>query len=153
MIRTLRLSAIALMGMGLCSCAALGPIAAAVTPAASAVVNTAVDIAVTAEILKDPATSKAKAVAFKAIATQVLADTKSPTVTIAVLQETLTSQLVRLAPDPVTAASVMSLTGGLQGALTNIIGTPQGGAVTQATSVAVSGIASEVIRVCGFYGA
>jgi hypothetical protein len=137
----------------LSGCAALGTIATAVTPTASKIIDTAVDIAVTAEILKDPATSHAKAVAFKAIATQVLADAKSPSVTIAVLTDTLNAQLVQLAPNPIIAASVISLTGGLEGALNNIMGTAVGAPVTQATAVAISGIAAEIIRVTQFYGA
>ena len=134
--------------------AALGSIAQAVTPTASAMINTAVDIAVTAELLKDPATTHEKAVAFKAIAMQYLAVTKNPAVTVSVLQETLTTQLVRLAPNPVVAASVISLTGGLQGALINVMaGSAVSSPITATTVVAVSGIANEVIRVCGFYGA
>lgn len=135
------------------SCAALGTFAQAVTPTASKIVDAAVTIAVTAEILKDPLTSHAKAVAFKAIAAQVLADTSSPSVTIAQLEATLNSRLVALAPNPLVEASVIELVGGLQGALNNVINTSAAGPVTQYTAVAISGIAKQVIQVCSFYGA
>lgn len=137
----------------LCGCATLGKIATEITPAATKLVTTAVDIAVTAEIIKDPATSALKAAAFKAIATQVLADASNPSVSIAQLQGTLNARLAALAPNPLIAASVVDLVGGLQGALNNAIGKAVGNSVTQQTLVDIQGIASEVIKVCGFYGA
>jgi hypothetical protein len=135
----------------LSGCAALGTFAAAVTPTASKVLDTAVAIGVTAELLKDPATTHLKAVAFSLIAQQVLADSSNPAVTVAQLEDTLNKRLIALAPNPVIAASVISVIGGIQGALNNIIGTSVSGPVTQGTLVAISGIAKQVIQVCAFY--
>jgi hypothetical protein len=131
--------------------AALGGIATAIIPTASKLLDTAVAIATTAELLKDPATTHLKAVAFTAIANQVLADSSNPTATVAQLEGTLNKQLVALAPNPVVAASVIGLIGGLQGALNNVIGTSTSGPLTQNTLVAISGIAKQVIAVSAFY--
>lgn len=137
----------------LSSCAALGKFATAITPAASALVNTAVAIATTYELTKDPLTTKLKAVAFKAIAQQIVTDTANPTTTIAMLEATLNAKLAALAPNPVIAGSAISLVGGIQGALNNIIGNKVSGPLTQQTLVSLSGLAQEVVTVCTFYGA
>lgn len=134
-------------------CATIGKLGTYITPTTVKMVDTAVDIAVTAEIIKDPLTSAEKAKAFKAIAQQVLADTANPAVTIAQLEGTLNARLAALAPNPLIAVAVADLVGGLQGALNNAISANTSNAVTQATLVDIGGIATEVIRVCGFYGA
>jgi hypothetical protein len=148
---------VALLCLSLNGCATLTKVGATVgtyiTPTTVKMVDTAVDIAVTAEIIKDPALSAVKAKAFKAIAQQVLADTSNPAVSIAQLEDTLNVQLVKLAPNPLIAASIISLVGGLQGALNNAISAQTSNAVTQATLVDIAGIATEVIRVTSFYGA
>lgn len=131
--------------------AALGSFVTAITPAASALLDTAVGIAVTAELLKDPATTHAKAVAFSAVAQQVVASTSNPTATLAQLETVLNQQLVALAPDPVTKAAIVNLIGGLQEAINNVITTNAGGALTQGTLVSLTGIAKQVIQVCAFY--
>jgi hypothetical protein len=145
---------LALIGVvSLSGCAALGTLASAVTPTASKLIDAAITIAVTAEILKDPALSHEKAVAFKAIATQVLAGSSNPTATLAQLENTLNSKLVALAPNPMIAASVIAVIGGLQGALNIQMAQTAGAVLTPSTLVAISGIAQQVITTCNFYGA
>jgi hypothetical protein len=144
-------AALAVPGCTTTQTAALGSIATAVMPVASTLVDTAVTLAVTAELLKDPATTHAKAVAFAAIAQQVATDTSSPAVTVAQLEGMLNTKLVALAPDPVTKASVIALIGGLQNALNNVIGANTSGPITQNTLVAINGIAKQVIQVTSFY--
>lgn len=152
-LKNLMLAAACVTAITVAGCAAMGTFATAITPTATKVLDAAVTIAVSAEIMKDPLSSHAKAVAFKAIATQVLADTSNPSVTVAELESVLNARLVALAPNPLIAASVIELVGGLQGALHNVIGTTAAGPVTQYTAVAISGIAKQVIQVCSFYGA
>lgn len=144
------------ISLSLSSCAALGGLASAITPTASKVLDTAVAIATTYELTRDPLTTHVKAVAIKAIATQVAADSSNPAVTIAELESTLNARLLKLAPNPIIAVSLQDLIGGLKGALNIQIAKtagPTAGAVTQGTLVAINGIAKEVIVVCEFYGA
>ena len=153
----LKISIVSLLAFALLSgCAseraALGGIAKAVTPAASQVVDTAVAIATTYELTRDPVTTKAKAVAFKAIAQQIVADTANPATTVAMLEATLNAKLVSLAPNPIVAGSAISLIGGIQGALDNVIGTATGAPLTQQTLVSLRGVAQQVVNVCAFYG-
>jgi hypothetical protein len=157
--RILALASIALIiGIGLSSCtaaqrAAVGTIATDVAPVASALVDTAVSIATTYELTKDPLTTKAKALAFGAIAQQIIADTANPTTTVAMLEATLNAKIAALAPNPAVAKSAALLVGGIQGALNNIIGTKVSGSkLTQTTLVALSGVAQQVVTVCKFYG-
>jgi|ERR1017187_6750976 hypothetical protein len=143
------------ISLSLSSCAsqraALGGIATVVIPTASKLIDTAVAIAVTAELLKDPATTHLKAVAFTTVANQFLAASANPTVTVAQLEDTLNKRLVALAPNPIIAASVIQLIGGLQGALNNVIGANTSGPLTQNTLIAINGIAKQVIAVSAFY--
>jgi hypothetical protein len=129
------------------------PTGAAVVADAGKVVDSAVAIATTYELTKDPSTTKAKAVAFKAIAQQIVADTANPTTTVATLEATLTARIAALSPNPVIAASAVSLAGGIQGALNNVIGTSVGGPLAQTTLVDLGALAQQVVTVCTFYGA
>ena len=145
----LALSLVVLMS----GCTALGTVQSAITPTATMVLDAAVSIAVTAELAKDPLTTHAKAVAFKAIASQVLLDTSNPATTVAQLEAALNARLIKFAPNPIVAGSVIALIGGLQGALNNVIAAKASGPVTAKTLVAINGIAKQVIQVCSFYGA
>jgi hypothetical protein len=140
------------LALVICGCTALGKFASVITPTATTILDTAVSIAVTAELIKDPATTKLKAVAIKAIAEQILADTANPTTTVATIEADLNARLAQLAPNPIIAASILALTGGIQGALNNYISAGVSATVTQNTLIAMKGIATEVAAVCTFYG-
>lgn len=145
---------VTLMLLPLCGCKNFEAFMA--SPAGVAVgkvVDSAVAVATTYELTRDPLTTKAKAIAFKAIAQQIVADTANPTTTVAMLEATLNTRIAALSPNPVVAASAVSLAGGIQGALNNIIGTNVGGPLAQTTLLDLSALAQEVVTVCTFYGA